>query len=162
MPSKEKEYDVTTVSAGEPDYSKKAKVYYSKLNVVAATSGTGVSSILASVPSGETKTFIEITEPGRNLHLYIGSNDSEQRYYLEVDGILLKYKNLSYITPYLLNATVTGGGFGINLVKYTEAGVCDVAIDIPFEWKTSFKLSVYNPRGSSINTNASINYLKLE
>jgi len=127
-----------------------------------AAAPVGANSALISLPAGaERMLILNITEPGRNLHAHFGGTHHELRYFLILDGVYWRMKNLAYLTPYLLNGTNVGGGYGVNLAVYTSGGNCEIIITCPFEWQKELRLEVTNPAGESHNVSCSVNYLKL-
>jgi hypothetical protein len=135
------------------------------VNVVDVPHATVSSSGQASaINPGETATLLNISGPGRNLHLLCAGTYKDLQFRIIVDGVYLRFAIVDYISAYRLWAHgYTSSTPAMSLTQYdsTEGSQNSFVITMPFEWTRSLVVTVYNPGTMTHVAWSSINYAKV-
>jgi len=139
--------DIVAQTLAELGIDIKAQTLAEVITVINPLVPTASYSGITPVPAKTSVTFPITAEGGRNLYTTLWCNSELLEFHIEVDGAYMPRGFDDHFQP-LVEYEHLGSSTspGITLNKYDTAALrfC-IQLTIPYQWKSSLRIIVYNP-----------------
>jgi hypothetical protein len=135
-------------------------------NVAIPNNTSGSYSGAVSVPAYSNADVIDIKGSGTVERLSLYCEHSTMEFVILIDGVQID--RYSIIAGYqLMPANLYSTGFTattpqVQLIKYNASGECQMALEIPFQFRRSFHITAYNSISGPIYVKAGVIINKLQ
>lgn len=129
------------MTSGRPDFSR-------EIEKVQAQKGSSTTSGDKLVNANTVETLIDIQGKGKVLCVLLHATYEDMTFRLFIDGNTIRWCHMGTLSPLMWVTSFSEVNYGtlIKLTKYdTINGYFCFEIGIPFEFRSSFKITAFNP-----------------
>jgi len=154
--------DIVAQTLAELGINIKAQTLAEVITVINPLVPTASYSGITTIPAGSYVTFPITTEGGRNLYTTLWSNSELIRFFIEVDGAYMPRGHNDYFSPLVEYAELGSSispGITFNTYDTPVLRFC-IQIVIPFQWKSTLRIIVYNPDTVDHGASVQVSWVK--